>query len=87
MFYFSICNAFQHKPSRLKQISKDKFWKDDNHAIYLDPFNTEMIDQKLDYIHNNPAKAMLVEEPQHYIFSSARDYYDEQGLVEIELLH
>ena len=46
-----------------------------------------MIDQKLDYIHNNPAKAMLVEEPQHYIFSSARDYYDEQGLVEIDFLH
>ena len=46
-----------------------------------------MIDQKLDYIHNNPVKAMLVEEPQHYIFSSANDYCGEKGLVEIDFLH
>ncbi len=81
-----MLKKFEFAGKRLKRISKYKFWKDDNHAIFLDPFWPEMIDQKLDYIHNNPVKAMLVDEPYHYIFSSAIDYYGDKGLVEIELL-
>lgn len=82
-----LLEKFEFAGKRLKRISKYKFWKDDNHAIQLDPLNPEMIDQKLDYIHDNPVKAMLVEEPHHYIFSSAKDYYGKKGLVKIELLH
>jgi len=82
-----MLRKFEFAGKRLKRISKYKFWKDDNHAIFLDPFQSEMIDQKVDYIHNNPVSAMLVEEPQHYLFSSAKDYYGEKGMVEIELLH
>ena len=82
-----LLRKFEFAGKKLKRISKYKFWKDDNHAIFLDPFQTEMIDQKVDYIHNNPVAAMLVEEPQHYLFSSAKDYYGEKGMVEIELLH
>ena len=82
-----MLRKFEFAGKRLKRISKYKFWKDDNHAILLDPFQTKMIDQKVDYIHNNPVTAMLVEEPQHYLFSSAIDYYGEKGMVEIELLH
>ncbi len=45
-----------------------------------------MMDTRLNYIHNNPVKAMIVEEPEHYLFSSARDYSGVKGLVEIELM-
>ncbi len=82
-----LLKKFEFAGKRLKRISKYKFWKDDNHAIYLDPLYPNMIDQKLDYIHDNPVKAMIVEEPHHYIFSSAKDYTGDPGLVEIELLH
>ncbi|MCF6171554.1 MAG: transposase [Bacteroidales bacterium] len=82
-----MLKKFEFAGKRLKRITKYKFWKDDNHAIFLDPFQPEMIDQKIDYIHNNPVAAMLVEEPQHYLFSSAKDYYGEKGLVEILALH
>ncbi len=30
-----------------------------------------MIDQKLDYIHNNPVAAGIVNEPYEYLYSSA----------------
>ena len=43
--------------------------------------------QKLDYIHDNPVRNGLVDLPEHYVFSSARDYYtDQKGLVLVELL-
>jgi hypothetical protein len=82
-----MIRKFEFAGKRLKRISKYKFWKDDNHAIYLDPFQPEMIDQKMEYIHNNPVSALLVEYPQHYLFSSARDYFGGKGLVDIALLH
>lgn len=43
-----LLRKFEFAEKRLKRISKYKFWKDDNHAIYLDPSNPEMMDQKLD---------------------------------------
>jgi hypothetical protein len=45
-----------------------------------------MMEQRLDYIHLNPVSAMLVEEPEHYVFSSAKDYAGKKGLVKIEFL-
>ena len=37
----------------------------------------------LDYIHNNPVNAGFVEKPEDYLFSSARNYYDLNGMIEI----
>ena len=37
----------------------------------------------MNYIHNNPVKAELVGRPEDYLYSSARDYSEEKGLVEI----
>lgn len=49
-----------------------KFWKDGNHPMVLD--NNYMMNQKLEYIQMNPAKARIVNEPHYYIHSSAIDY-------------
>ncbi len=81
-----LLNKFEFAGSRLNRIKKYKFWKDNNHAILLDPDQPKIIDQKLDYIHNNPVSGMLVEKPEHYIFCSANDYCGNQGIVNIELL-
>jgi hypothetical protein len=41
--------------------------------------------EKLDYIHNNPVEEMIVEKPENYLFSSARNYADMDGLLEVVL--
>lgn len=82
-----LLKKFEYAGLRLKRNSKYKFWKDDNHAILLEPGDVQMIDQKLDYIHNNPVKALLVENPEDYLFSSDKDYCGKKGLVDIELMH
>jgi putative transposase len=78
-----MLNMFEFAGRKLQRIQNYKFWKDDNHAIELD---TRMMEQRLDYIHLNPVSAMLVEEPEHYVFSSAKDYAGKKGLVKIEFL-
>lgn len=61
--------------------TKYQFWQQDNHPIELS--DNKMKDERLDYLHNNPVKAGNVYKPEEYIYSSAIDYCDEKGLLEI----
>jgi len=45
-----------------------------------------IIDQKPDYLHNNPLEAGVVENAEDYLYSSARDNSGMKGLVNIEIL-
>ncbi len=62
-----------------------QFWQQDNHPILLG--DEVMMQQKLRYIHENPVRAGIVYEPQHYVYSSAINYYENKdGLLPLELL-
>jgi hypothetical protein len=41
------------------------------------------IEQKVNYIHENPVKAMIVCHAHEYIFSSAIDFAEGKGLVNV----
>ncbi len=60
-----------------------QFWQQHNHPIELS--TNEMIDQRLDYTHNNPVESGFVEESHHWLHSSAKDYSG-TGKGRIELL-
>lgn len=40
--------------------------------------------QKLDYIHQNPLRRGYVDQPEHWRYSSARDYQGQPGLIGID---
>lgn len=61
-----------------------QLWQPDNHPIELS--SMKIAHQKLDYIHNNPVVAGIVQKPEDYLYSSARDYYGMKGLIDITLL-
>lgn len=61
--------------------SKYQFWQQDNHPVELS--DNKMQDERLNYIHDNPVKAGYVYRPEDYVYSSAIDYCDEKGLLEI----
>ncbi len=71
------------KDAGLKNKNNNEFqlWQQHNHPIILD--SNFMLEQKLDYIHNNPVKAGFVDEPESYLYSSARDYAGIKGLVDV----
>ncbi len=58
-----------------------KFWQDGNEAKELETIY--FFEQKLNYIHNNPVKAEIVQYPEDYLYSSARDYAGEKGFLDI----
>ena len=62
-----------------------QFWQQDNHPIQL--ITPKFTHQKLDYIHNNPVVEGIVDKPEDYLYSSARDYYGTgKGLLDIILI-
>lgn len=78
-----LLKHFEYAGKYDKRIKQYKFWREDNHALYLHPTETKIIDQKVDYIHNNPVVEGIVESPEEYLYSSAIDYAGEKGLVNI----
>lgn len=74
---------FKYAAQRNKRAAAFQFWTHNNHAVVLE--TNESLDSRIDYIHNNPVKAGWVDEPEHYRYSSARDYVGLKGLVPIEL--
>ena len=76
-----LLNKFSFEARRTQRAENYKIWTDDNHAIEIGEYID--IEQKIDYIHQNPVKAMLVYESVNYVFSSALDYADGKGYVEI----
>ena len=61
-----------------------QFWQQNNKPIEL--FSNPVIDQKLEYLHQNPVKAGIVDFAEDYRYSSARNYVQKPGLIEVELL-
>ena len=75
---------FKVKGKENSRNSTYQFWRQDNQPIELT--DNLMIDQRLNYTHNNPVEAGIVENAEDYLYSSAKDYCGEQGLLKIELL-
>lgn len=58
LYRFEFAGKFDNR------ISKYRFWQDTNHAIQLD--RNELIDQKINYTHENPFRAMIVRQQEDY---------------------
>lgn len=76
-----MMRQFKSATLRHKRNAKYQFWSHDNHAEYL--FSYKFIEQKLNYIHNNPVRAGIVIKAEAYKYSSAMDYADESGMIPV----
>ncbi len=72
--------AVQHKCNESLQV-----WTHENHAVEIDPYVRDMGQTKMDYIHNNPVRAGLVQCPEHYVYSSAGDYCGRKGMIRLDM--
>lgn len=76
---------FEFAGKFLSRIEKYHFWQDGYHGIFIDPHRHGMFNTKLNYIHQNPVRAGIVDNEADYLYSSARDYVGKKGLVNITL--
>ena len=76
-----MLNRFEYSGKNDKKIKNYRFWQEGNDAqgIYLNDY----FNQKLNYIHNNPVKAEIVNRAEDYRYSSATDYAGGKGLLDV----
>jgi len=79
-----MLNRFEFRARNDKRIKQYKFWQDGNNGQLI--FSMDYLEQKLNYIHDNPVKAEFVNRPEEYRYSSAIDYAGGKGLLKIELI-
>lgn len=79
-----ILAIMTEKGKKNSNVKEYQFWQQHNQPIEL--YSNHIIDQKIDYIHNNPVKASFVIEPYEWKYSSARDYCGEKGFIEVCLI-
>lgn len=81
-----MLNIFEKNGKANKRNFRFQFWQHENHPVLLD--SKEMLDQRLNYLHENPVRSGFVPMPEHWLYSSAIDYYTstEKGLLDLVLL-
>ena len=67
--------------AKYKKGQNYQIWTRDNHAEHI--YSQKFIEQKINYIHQNPVRAGIVNEAVDYIYSSAQNYADEDGLLDV----
>jgi len=75
---------FERAGAKSSNVTKYQFWQHNNKPIEL--WSAEVIQQKADYLHDNPVTAGFVDEAHYWKYSSAVDYSEGKGLVDIEYL-
>ncbi len=76
----SLLEQFLKAGSKSSNVNKYQFWRHDNKPIEL--WSKKVIDEKINYVHNNPVEEGLVFHPEDYVYSSAKDYSGEKGILD-----
>lgn len=74
-----LLERFKKAAASSSNVRHNQFWRHDNKPIEL--WSNTVIQEKINYIHRNPIEAGLVYNAVDYVYSSARDYAGNQGLL------
>lgn len=74
-----LIKRFEFRSAINNRVTGCKFWQDDNHVENI--FTYDFYKQKLNYIHQNPVRQEIVDRPEDYLYSSARNYAGLDGLL------
>lgn len=69
---------------KTQMSTKYKVWQNGYHAEMA--VSGWFIKQKVQYIHNNPVVQKIVTAPEHYVFSSAKNYAELENELWVTIL-
>jgi REP element-mobilizing transposase RayT len=75
-----LLQQFTKAATQSTNVKHHQFWRHDNKPIEL--WSNKVITEKINYLHNNPVEEGLVFKAEDYVYSSARDYSGEHGLLD-----
>ncbi|MES2426335.1 MAG: transposase [Bacteroidota bacterium] len=79
-----MLHQFKYYASRHSRNEHYQLWQHENHFVELS--SPAFMQQKIDYIHENPVKAGLVYRAEDYVYSSASNYADIDKIIDVDCL-
>ena len=80
-----LLNTFKHAAKLENRGNTHKVWQDGFHPIAIE--TEDFFLEKLNYIHDNPVRKGFVEKPEHWLYSSARNYIlEDPSILPVECL-
>ncbi|HXB94174.1 MAG TPA: transposase [Puia sp.] len=77
---------FEDYGKTLRRIEKFHLWQNCSSPLRIDCQQPHYLLDKIAHIHENPVREKIVEQPEAYVFSSARDYAGMRGLVNVRVV-
>ena len=75
-------HMFKYYASCSSDHTNFKIWTNDNHPEEI--YSQYFLQQKINYIHENPVRAGITKLPEEYLYSSALNYAGKKGLIDID---
>jgi putative transposase len=79
-----MIKQFENFGTSLKKIEKFHLWQNCSSPLHIDCGQPQLLLDRIGHIHENPIRERIVELPENYLFSSARDYAGMKGLVKVK---
>ncbi|MCB0525587.1 MAG: transposase [Saprospiraceae bacterium] len=79
-----MLERFVYRGNKTEKNQKLQLWKNDNHPMLL--YTLPILMQKIRYIHANPVKAGMVVKAEHYLYSSASNYFLNTGILDVRII-
>jgi putative transposase len=79
-----LLKLFEGAGAKTSNVQKYQLWQQNNKPIEV--YSTWVLEQKVNYIHNNPVEEGFVTNPAEWKYSSARNYSGDQTVLEIDLM-
>jgi putative transposase len=77
-----MLELFKRAGAGKSNVQQYQFWQQHNKPVEL--WSDGVIQQKINYIHNNPVEAGFVTDPIDWKYSSARNYQEDQTVLAID---
>ena len=77
----TLLEQLEYYKLRHKIDQQYQLWQESSHPEAV--LDTDMMLQKLEYMHNNPLVRGYVDDPLHWRYSSARNYARQAALIEV----
>ena len=77
---------FEDHAKSLRRLEKFHLWQNCSSPFRIDSGQSNLLLDRIAHIHENPVREGIVDQPEAYIHSSARDYAGMRGLVNVRVI-
>jgi putative transposase len=81
-----MLQRFEEYGKSLRLLEKYHLWQNCSGPLRIENDQPRLLMDRIAHVHENPVREAIVDQPEAYLFSSARDYAGIRGLVAVKVV-